>query len=329
MPSVVKLFICIIFLLTSIANSVALEPLSTEMPLSIEAPLSIKLKGSKQEQKALLGQYLFHSSELSAKEGKSCATCHIIKDGGDDNIALASGMNGEKRTTNSPSILHAYNNFNIGWTGEHASIEKLIDAVIRSPKANGGDKDTIIKKLSLNTEVKEHFKQLYADGVQYSNIIDALVHYLKSISKPNSRYDDYLNGKHQALNAVEIEGLHLFNSYGCKTCHQGKNIGGNSFQKLGVFENYFEQEKNTINDTDLGRYNITQNKRDTYYFRVPSLRNVALTAPYFHDGSVETLDDVIVVMGKYQLSRNIPKQDREKIIQFLRTLTDKELTGND
>ena len=275
--------------------------------------------------KASLGEFLFQSNYLSGKEQLTCSSCHLLNDGGDDNISFSTGDNKEKRTTNTPTIFHSANNFIMGWLGQKPSIDSLVRAVITSPQANGGNAASIMAKLENDQIINEQFNLLYKNGITMENIVDALIEYIKSLSIPNSLYDEYLSGNYQAFNLKQVEGFNLFKSYGCDTCHQGANLGGNMYQKLGVFKNYFENEQ--LKKVDFGRYNITKVERDKFYFRVPSLRNVAVTAPYFHDGSIEKLDEVIALMGKYQLGRNIPEEDRDKIIAFLYTLTNKELSN--
>src|SRR5207248_406151 len=152
------------------------------------------------------------------------------------------------------------------------------------------------------------------------NIRDSIATFERTLMTPNSRFDRYLRGNEAAITSTEKEGYRLFNAYGCTSCHQGANVGGNMFQKMGVAVDYFGQ-RGEITKADLGRFNVTGEESDRYVFKVPSLRNVALTAPYFHDGSAPTLGAAVARMGTYQLGRSIPREDIGLIIQFLRTLT--------
>jgi cytochrome c peroxidase len=141
-----------------------------------------------------------------------------------------------------------------------------------------------------------------------------------SLTTPNARFDRFLLGDKQALTAAEIEGYRLFKANGCISCHQGVNVGGNMFQPFGIMSDYFA-DRGQMTPADLGRFNVTKNEADRHLFRVPSLRNVALTAPYFHDGSAKTLEEAISTMTKYQLGRTLPTEQIASISKFLRTLT--------
>jgi cytochrome c peroxidase len=164
------------------------------------------------------------------------------------------------------------------------------------------------------------FERIYSDGLTQFNIKDAIIAYELSLTTPNARFDRFLRGDKKALTASEKEGYQLFKGYGCISCHQGMNVGGNLFQPFGIIGNYFT-DRGKVTHADLGRFNVTQDEADRHVFRVPSLRNVALTPPYFHDGSAQTLEKAIAVMVKYQLGRPLEQEQIERIAQFLRTLT--------
>jgi cytochrome c peroxidase len=164
------------------------------------------------------------------------------------------------------------------------------------------------------------FQGVYGGAVQARHIQDALAQFERSLFTPNSRFDKYLRGDVRALASDELHGYQLFKSYGCVACHQGVNVGGNMYQVFGVMGDYFARRGN-LGPADLGRYNITGDDADKHLFKVPGLRNVVLTAPYFHDGSARTLDEAVDVMFKYQLGRAAPAQDKDLIIKFLYTLT--------
>lgn len=163
---------------------------------------------------------------------------------------------------------------------------------------------------------------VYENGVTEDTIIDAIVAYESSLITPNAPFDRYLRGDQNALLPKAQEGYRLFKAYGCVSCHQGVNVGGNIFQKFGVLGDYFADRGN-ITEADYGRHNVTGQEADRFVFRVPSLRNVAETPPYFHDGSAETLEKAISVMVKYQLGRPIPAEDVQRIAEFLRSQTDR------
>jgi cytochrome c peroxidase len=152
------------------------------------------------------------------------------------------------------------------------------------------------------------------------NVKDAIATFERSLITPNSRFDRFLRGDQTALNAEEQAGYELFKQIGCTSCHQGLNIGGNMYQKLGIMEDYFAV-RGHITEVDLGRFNITKLEQDRYFFKVPSLRNVAVTPPYLHDGSAATLEDAVQVMARYQLGKKLKVAEVAKIVAFLRTLT--------
>ncbi len=178
----------------------------------------------------------------------------------------------------------------------------------------------VVTKLNKDAALAAEFKQIYPEGVHAKTIADALAVFQRSLVTPNARFDKHLRGDKNALTVEELKGYQLFKSYGCVACHQGVNVGGNMFQTFGVMGDYFSKRGNPT-EADLGRFNVTKNEADKHAFKVPSLRNVALTAPYFHDGSAATLGDAVDVMFRYQLGRSAPAQDKELIIKFLHTLT--------
>ncbi len=191
---------------------------------------------------------------------------------------------------------------------------------MHNPVEMGSNWPEVLAKLELDDAMLKAFKDAYPDGLQAKNIQDAIAAFERSLITPNARFDKYLRGDQTALSADELQGYRLFKQYGCIACHQGVNVGGNMFQQFGIMGDYFKQRGN-LTEADLGRFNVTKSPADKHFFKVPSLRNIALTAPYFHDGSARTLNDAVDVMFKYQLGRSAPAQDKELIIQFLHTLT--------
>ena len=155
--------------------------------------------------------------------------------------------------------------------------------------------------------------------ISRENIKDAIAEFMRSLITPNSRFDQWLGGNTEALNEQEQEGYALFKRYGCASCHQGANVGGNMFQVFGVINDYFRKRGN-ITDADLGRFNVTGNEADKHAFKVPSLRMAAHTAPYLHDGSAKTLRDAVDAMFEFQLGREAPDEDKEAIVAFIKTL---------
>lgn len=268
-----------------------------------------------------LGKTLFFDPRLSASGQRSCATCHRLDHGGGDGLRFSSGDQRQPLPTHTPSIFNAALNFRQGWAGRFDSLAAITDSLVgsRSP-AMGADWPTVLEKLSANPVLRQHFTRVYG-SLTRENVVDALVTFQRSLITPNSRFDRYLAGDHKALTETEVRGYRMFKQYGCASCHQGINIGGNMYQTFGVLGDYFAQRGGPPSHADLGRFNVTRAEADRHVFKVPSLRNVALTAPYFHDASAATLADAVAVMFRYQLGRAAPAQDKADIIAFLNTLS--------
>ena len=178
----------------------------------------------------------------------------------------------------------------------------------------------VIGKLEKEPGIKKMFNQFYSDGINAVNIAKAIAAFERRLITVSSPFDRYLYGKADAISEKAKSGYQLFKNMGCVSCHQGQNLGGNLFQYFGVMDNYF-QDRGNIKKADYGRYNVTGKEEDRFKFKVPSLRNIALTAPYFHDASAETLGDAIRVMARYQLGRPITESQVDQIEAFLLTLT--------
>lgn len=275
-------------------------------------PLNMKLD----EKRVLLGKIIFHDTRLSHDDTISCASCHDIENGGDDNISLAIGINNQMGKMNTPTILNSTFNFVQFWDGRVNSLEEQVIGPIHNPIEMNSNFTQIIEKFKNDDYYKKEFYKIYDTAINKQNIIDAIVSYEKSLVTPNSKFDQYLKGNKNILNEKELKGYELFQSYGCISCHNGVNIGGNLFQKVGIINSYFKDEK-----SNYGRYNITKNEDDKFYFKVPTLRNVQLTAPYLHNGSIKDLKTTIEVMLKYQVGAVYEKDDLENLEMFLNTLT--------
>jgi cytochrome c peroxidase len=175
-------------------------------------------------------------------------------------------------------------------------------------------------KLKGSAEYVQAFRLVYREAIRTEYIKDSIAAFERSLATPNSRFDRYLRHQPQALTVREQEGYDLFKSFGCASCHQGVNVGGNMYQKLGVLAPYFT-DRGHITPADRGRFNVTGDARDMYMFKVPSLRNVQLTPPYFHDGAAVTLPQAVRMMAKYQLGHRLTDHEVESIVEFLNTLT--------
>lgn len=266
-----------------------------------------------------LGEKLFHDATLSRGDLVSCASCHLLAHGGDDDHAHHMGTDGRPLDFNAPTIFNVTLNARFNWRGNFQALERQNEAALLDPRLMNMTWRDLLEKLRANPEYRAAFARAYGGAPEPRSLLDALAAFERSLLTPNASFDRYLRGERGAITPTEERGYELFKSYGCVACHQGVNIGGNLFQKFGIFENPFANR--AITSADLGRFAITGVETDRHVFRVPSLRNVALTAPYFHDGSAPTLEQAVAVMARSQLGRTIPAPDIQQIVAFLRTLT--------
>jgi cytochrome c peroxidase len=305
---------------TQPAESVLVQPADSNEPIQpIEATANLDPR------KVALGQKLFGDPRLSHDNQISCATCHILQQGGADVRARSIGIHGAVGVINAPSVLNSGLNFRQFWDGRAATLEAQVEVPILSDIEMGSTWPEVLAKLSSSEEYARDFHRIYSDGVQKDHVKDSIAEFERSLTTLNSRFDRYLRHDPNALTSREQEGYKLFKSLGCASCHQGMGVGGNMYQKMGVMIPFFT-EGIPVNQADRGRFNVTGDPRDMYLFKVPSLRNVELTGPYFHDGSAATLPDAVRMMGKYQLGRPLTDPQVELILAFLKTLTG-ELNG--
>ncbi len=269
--------------------------------------------------KVELGRRLFHDKRLSGDNSISCASCHGLDTGGVDGLRVSKGVGGAEGGINAPTVFNSGLNFSQFWDGRAPTLEAQVDGPVHASLEMDSNWPDIIAKLQEDQTYQSAFRKLYPEGMQSQTIKDAIATFERSLLTP-SRFDQYLRGDENAISEEAKKGYEHFKSYGCIACHQGVNVGGNMYQYFGVMGNYFEDRGN-ITAADLGRYNVTGKEQDRFKFKVPSLRNIALTSPYFHDGSVQTLENAVKVMVKYQLGRSMPEQDLKSIIRFLNSLT--------
>ena len=290
--------------------AVADEPIQ---PIPLELNLDVR--------KVALGSDLFHNPQLSSDGSVSCATCHPLDKAGTDRLPISKGMGGSLTGLNAPTVFNTGFHSRFNWDGKAKTLEEQANGPIAAVGEMGGMSwNEVVGRLQRSPEYQSAFKTIYADGVTPDNIRDAMGMFQRSLYTPNAPFDQYLRGDEAAIGEEEKQGYDLFKSYGCVSCHQGVAVGGNMFQTLGIFGDYFADRGTPVIKADLGRYNVTENDLDRHVFKVPSLRNVALTAPYFHDGNARTLDQAIKYMGKYQLGVDIPQGDVDLIMRFLRSL---------
>lgn len=266
-----------------------------------------------------LGRMLYLDPRLSVNNKISCNSCHELGNFGVDNEPTSPGHEGKRGDRNSPTTMNAALHIAQFWDGRARDVEEQALGPILNPVEMGmPDKGTVVKKLKEIDIYQKLFAEAFSDQkypFNYNNIGVAIGAFERTLLTP-SRFDDYLNGDDGALTKVEKRGLHKFVKIGCATCHNGVVIGGNSFKKIGLIEPY--------ETTDLGRYEVTKIESDKYVFKVPSLRNVTQTAPYFHDGSVITLEEAIRLMAKHQLGQEVGHGFIRDVKAFLGSLRGKD-----
>lgn len=276
--------------------------------------------------KAALGKVLYNDTRLSADGTISCATCHSIETAGVDNKRYSEGIDGQKGGVNAPTSFNAVFNFVQFWDGRAATLAEQAGGPPLNPVEMGSkDFDEISARIAEDKEFTKLFTAVYPEGLCQATITDAIAEYEKTLLTPDSPFDQYLKGNKEAMTAEQIEGYDIFKDYSCATCHAGVNMGGLSYELMGQRANYFEDRelnlKSGLTDGDNGRWAQTGVERDRYRFKTPSLRNVALTWPYYHDGSVETLEEAVSKMAKFQVGRTMPEDKVLKVKAFLEAQT--------
>ena len=292
-----------------------------EVTVAAEPISPIPTKVNLDPAKVALGDRLFHDPQLSSDGTVSCATCHLLNKGGTDRLPKSLGMLGSSTGVNSPTVYNSGFHFRLNWDGKAETLEEQADGPIAAAKEMGGvGWEEVVQQLKESPEYLSAFNEAYREEITPDNIKNALAVFQRSLYTPNAPFDLYLKGNKNAISPQAKEGYSLFKSYGCISCHQGMLVGGNMYQSLGIFGDYFG-DRGSVIKADYGRYNVTGKEEDRYVFKVPSLRNIVLTSPYFHDGNPQTLDEAIKLMGKYQLGIDIPQNDVDYIMSFLRSLT--------
>lgn len=274
------------------------------------------------EEKVILGKRLYFDVRLSKDNTQSCNTCHNLNTYGVDNLSFSPGNDGVLGGRNSPTTLNAALHVSQFWDGRAKDVEEQAGGPILNPIEMAiPSEEFIVARLSKIDEYQLLFAQAFPENKQpisYQNIQKAIGAFERKLITP-SKFDTYLAGDDNALNEQEKQGLETFITVGCISCHMGNILGGQLFQKFGLFENYWELTKSK--KIDSGKFEVTKNESDKYFFKTPSLRNIEKTYPYFHDGSVEKLEDAVTIMGKLQLNKELSTQEVSDMIAFLKTLT--------
>ena len=264
--------------------------------------------------KAALGMRLFFDPTLSRDNTVSCSSCHDLNQGGDDGLPVSVGIEGKQGTFNAPTVLNSRYNFVQFWDGRAPTLQEQAKSPLTNPVEMDATEASVVKAVKSNPDYVKAFTTLYPEGITFDTIVDAIARFEEALVTPDSRFDRYLRGDDKALTPQELTGLELFQSKGCVACHHGVNLGGNLYQKLGIIVPVAESQRWD------GRFAITGKEEDRYVMKVPSLRNVTETAPYLHDGSLETLDKVVRLMAEHQLGRSLSEREIQSLVAFLHTL---------
>ena len=272
--------------------------------------------------KAALGFDLFHDKRFSVDNTVSCASCHDLATAGVDNHQYSHGVNDLMGGVNAPTVFNAVYNFVQFWDGRATTLAAQAAGPPLNPVEMASPSfESIIEKLNADKAFVKAFKAVYPDGISEANLTDAIEHFERTLITPDSRFDKWLRGDDAAITAEELEGYELFKKYDCATCHAGKNLGGLSYELMGLRKHYFEARGLELTEEDNGRYKETKQERDRHRFKVPGLRNVEHTWPYYHDGTRETLEAAVRDMGTYQSGVELTECETAKITAFLKTLT--------
>jgi cytochrome c peroxidase len=306
------------------------DELASAFSLLHALPFLLALQGAREEpvhpipsapaldpDKVELGRRLFAERRLSSSRRWSCADCHALETAGVDGKSHPFDLGSGRLDT--PTIWNSALNFRQFWDGRAMSLEEQLEGPLHATGERALPWSAIVARLRSDPQYVAAFTKVYPEGIHRRTIKDALATFQRSLVTPGSRFDRYLLGDESAITEREKEGYRRFKSLKCITCHNGVNLGGNMFQVFGAFRDFYEERK-LHKAADLGIFNRTRNKFDRHKFRVPGLRHTTRTAPYLHDGSVATLEEIVDLMARYQLGREISAEDRARIIEFLGAL---------
>lgn len=270
----------------------------------------------KEPAKVELGKKLWFDTRLSKSGALSCNSCHNVMSSGTDNLTSSIGHGWAEGPINSPTVYNAVFNIKQFWDGRADTLKAQAGGPIENPMEMASTHEHVVTVLNSIPEYQAEFKKAYnVDEVTIDQVTDAIALFEETLVTPNSRFDKWLRGDETAINDEEKKGYELFNSVGCTACHNGPAVGGTSFQKFGVYGKYMTK------NGAIGVGGLTKNKDEEMVFKVPTLRNIEMTYPYFHDGAVNTLSEAVDIMGEIQLDKKFTPEENAQIVAFLRTLT--------
>lgn len=295
-------------MITSMQVSAANEPIQPIKPVKPENAELVEL-----------GKMLFFDPRLSKSGFISCNSCHNLSMGGTDNIKTSIGHKWQQGPINAPTVLNSSMNLAQFWDGRAQDLKEQAGGPIANPGEMASTHDIAVKVVNSMPQYREQFKKAFgSNGVDIDRVTTAIAAFEETLVTPGSRFDKWLEGDKQALTKEELDGYKLFKSSGCTKCHNGPAVGGNSFEKMGVHKPY------ETSNPAVGRMDVTGKEEDRFVFKVPTLRNVELTYPYFHDGGAATLEEAVDIMGRLQVNREFNKEEIANIVAFLKTLTGKQ-----
>ncbi len=289
----------------------------TNEPVQV-IPESIEFDAAKAE----LGRMLYNDVRLSVDNTISCASCHDLGKGGTDNKPFSEGVGGQFGGINAPTVFNAVFNFVQFWDGRAVDLAAQAAGPPTNPvEMAHKDWSDIENILAADKEFAQAFTAVYPSGVTVANICNAIAEYERTLITPNSAFDLYLKGNAEAMTEEQIAGYELFKQNSCATCHAGVNLGGLSYEYMGTRKDYFAARGTELTEEDYGRGKQEEDIFFDHRFKTPGLRNVALTAPYFHDATQATLLDAVNAMVEYQTSETVSNEEAEQIVEFLNALT--------
>ena len=265
---------------------------------------------------AELGKKLYFDPRLSKSGFISCNSCHNLSMGGTDNLPTSIGDKWQRGPINAPTVLNSSLNVAQFWDGRAADLKEQAGGPIANPMEMAFSHTLAVGVIESIPQYVIEFKQVFGkEKITIDEVTAAIAEFEKTLVTPNSRFDQWLLGNKNALTAEELAGYKLFKESGCVACHYGPAVGGTSFQKMGIVEPY------KAKSPAEGRSAVTGKDADRFKFKVPTLRNVELTYPYFHDGAANTLAEAVDIMGRLQLGRRFTEKENAQIVAFLKTLT--------
>lgn len=271
--------------------------------------------------KVALGERLFHDPRLSGDNATTCASCHFLNRSAADGKETSSGVRGNVLPFNSPTVFNTAFFLRQFWNGRASDLqEQALEPPSNPLEMDGGDWSEICKRLSLSSELTAAFLEVYPDGITALTVTDAIAEFEKTLITPNARFDRYLKGDGNAITGEEKEGYEVFKKSRCATCHVGKAVGGQSLEYLNLKADFYGDRKQTPRPEDLGLYNYTKREEDKYRFKVPTLRNVTETGPWYHDGKIISIREAVYLMGIYQSGFQLDDRSVDQIVSFLGTL---------